>query len=320
MKSTDPEFEGCWRELRPQLERLLRGRGANPDVADDVLQETAIRLLKSWGRLDHGRSIGPFARTIAINCLIDLHRGQRAIPVEDVPDAPSVYDLEEHALARARLTTVEAVLDDLMPRDRTVLLAEVGMGERLDNPATKMARMRARRRLTAAMDRVAAAFGGVQLGWRRAGFWFQELKPAGESLLPIAASVVAVAVLGTTPGIIQADQRPPRRMVRIETIAAKRPHRHHESRVRTVLERDPQPVREEGEAADASASAPRPRPSPSESTVVDTGDASVRTRDGQGYKGVEVCRESTVNEADDGSTAVVVYDGTQHGSQPDSCS
>jgi hypothetical protein len=187
-----------------------------------------------------------------------------------------------------------------------------------------MARLRARKRLTAAMDRVAAAFGGIQLGWRRAGTWFQTLKPAGESLLPVmvgVASVMGAATFAPSPGLPTRSLDQPHRMVRIENISASRSAHRKDGPARSRSDRATNRSAVEAAPVEGVEAQPTPKPSPSENTVVDTQHAQARTQEGQGYKGVEVCTgEGTSDEADDHSNHVTIYDGSQTGEEDtDTC-
>jgi hypothetical protein len=219
---------------------------------------------------------------------------------------------------------VEAVLDDLAPKDRTVLLAEVGVGERVNQPTTKMARLRARKRLVAAMDRVAAAFGGIQIGWRRAGLWLQTVRPSGDPLLPVmvgVATVVTAATLATPPAPSIRQAHRTHRLVHAQEASARRPNQHRPGRAQATEKPDQQAVQIEAAAPVETSNEPTPRPSPTKKEIVHAGDAEASTKEGQGYKGVEVCTgDSTSDESDDHSHSVTIFDGTQEGDHPESCS
>lgn len=166
-------FDEVWRDLRPRLVAMLVRRGAPRDVAEDVAQETAIRLLKNWHLLDETRPTWPFARRVALNCLVDRHRRERFDTVCDLPDREGPHDVEEHGLARFRLTEVWRAMAGLTQKERSILLAELGVASTyVNDSATKMARHRARRKLTAAVGR-SGAFSGVPLAWRRFTGWLQ---------------------------------------------------------------------------------------------------------------------------------------------------
>lgn len=100
------EFEVAWRVQQPKLKRMLQAKRVPDALIDDVLQETALKLYRTWEKVDPVLPLEPLARTIANNCLVDAYRARRAIPVEEVPETALAYDLEDHALARARLGKV----------------------------------------------------------------------------------------------------------------------------------------------------------------------------------------------------------------------
>lgn len=145
-------FERIWTRIQPRLRRLLAARGIPSDVADDVLQDTALKLLRSWSRVEPNLPLWPLARTVALNCVVDHYRRSVEVPVGDVPDRPAPGDAEERGLARARLSQARVALTTLRPADQSVLLAEIGLAVRRDNTsAARMARWRARHKLLQAL-------------------------------------------------------------------------------------------------------------------------------------------------------------------------
>ena len=130
-------YGGLEQKLRAFLTRLT---GA-PVVADDLLQETFMRIHRARGSFDSGAAVVPWAYAIARNAWLDHVRaakvrgdGARAkssdeatLPVEATtgPDA----DSEQVAIARQTAALVETVLGKLAPaqREAFVLLRYEGM-------------------------------------------------------------------------------------------------------------------------------------------------------------------------------------------------
>jgi DNA-directed RNA polymerase specialized sigma24 family protein len=315
-------FEASWSRIAPKLRRMLIARGVTTSL-DDILQDTALRLFANWERVDHTRSLWPLAKKIALNCAIDGHRRRVAVPIATFPDRPGPHDAEEHAFARARLARVGAALRTLRGTDQTILLGEIGIGARSGHSsAAKMARQRARRRLTQALERMGTVFGFVPAGWRRLTGWTHSQVAADvQHLLPTAAGAVAamaIAVAGFTAGEPPARagaRQPAHSIARLPHSEAWRP-----ARVSSKVTNKLTTSRHETEAATPPSEVPASR-SPKEKSV-EAGPARAHAGEGQGYRYVALCTgEETAGEADDSETTVTVYDGSQDGDdEPVGCS
>jgi RNA polymerase sigma factor (sigma-70 family) len=71
-----PPFERFYEEHRAEVLRLLRRR-LGVDRADDAFQETFLRALRAYGRLDHGEHLRAWVLTIAQNVALDTLRRTR---------------------------------------------------------------------------------------------------------------------------------------------------------------------------------------------------------------------------------------------------
>jgi RNA polymerase sigma factor (sigma-70 family) len=76
-----PPFERFYEEHRSEVLRLLRRR-LGADRADDAFQETFLRALRAYGRLDHGEHLRAWVLTIAKNVALDTVR--RAHPTSEL--------------------------------------------------------------------------------------------------------------------------------------------------------------------------------------------------------------------------------------------
>ena len=88
-----PPFERFYDEHRGEVLRLLR-RKLGSDRAEDAFQETFLRALRAYGRLDHGEHLRAWVLTIAQNVAVDTLR--RARPTGELPergasDEPPAY-------------------------------------------------------------------------------------------------------------------------------------------------------------------------------------------------------------------------------------
>ncbi len=75
--------ERAWHEFGDELRRYFARRVRDPVVAEDLRQETFVRLLGSVGKLDDGDEIAPWIFRIARSVLVDAHRRNRARRVRD---------------------------------------------------------------------------------------------------------------------------------------------------------------------------------------------------------------------------------------------
>jgi RNA polymerase sigma factor (sigma-70 family) len=112
-----PPFERFYEEQRgfvlSQLRRML-GR----DAADDAFQETFLRALRAYPRLEHGQHLRAWALAIARNVALDALRGERASSAE-VPDIESVDEPLPYEELR-RLT------EDLPQKERAAVFLRYG--------------------------------------------------------------------------------------------------------------------------------------------------------------------------------------------------
>jgi RNA polymerase sigma-70 factor, ECF subfamily len=128
---------GLEQKLRAFLTRLT---GA-PSLADDLLQETFMRIHRARGSFEPGAAVVPWAYAIARNAWLDnvrsakvRHNPVRAVSSTDEasPSDPATgpeADAEQMAIARQTAALVEAVLRRLAPaqREAFVLLRYEGM-------------------------------------------------------------------------------------------------------------------------------------------------------------------------------------------------
>lgn len=152
------DFEAEWPLLARRLRHFLSRKKVLPSQQDDLIQETALRLYKMWDSVDRTRPAWALTVTIALNLLRDEYRrSAHADVVADLPELAHTYDVERAGLARVELARVRAALAEMSPAHRAVLLAEVGhAGSGAVDAGEKMRRMRARRKLTAILERVSA--------------------------------------------------------------------------------------------------------------------------------------------------------------------
>jgi RNA polymerase sigma factor (sigma-70 family) len=110
--------------LTPLIRRVVAARVRDPQVVDDLVQETFARLLQARPRLDDA-ALAPFAVVLARNVAVSYVRGRhtekrhlhRLVDLRE-PDRP-----EERALQQEEARAVAEGLARLPARDRTALVA-----------------------------------------------------------------------------------------------------------------------------------------------------------------------------------------------------
>ena len=200
--SDRPSFEVEWPPVARRLQSALRRRRVPHPLAEDLIQETGLRLFQIWERVDPGRDPWPLALTIALNILRDHIRADNRRQEVVVIDDPVEDDTEAAALARLELARVQEALVQLTSAQRSALLAEVGAATmpRESSPAMKMLRMRARKRLRALMDGASAAVGALGSVVQRA-LRAGSASSLGEQLAPGASIAAGVLWAGTLGGL-----------------------------------------------------------------------------------------------------------------------
>lgn len=183
-------FEECWPGIASRLAYLLVRYRVPAAKRDDVIQETATRLVSMWENVDRSRDVWPLAKTIALNLLRDEARKvYEEIPTEIEGDHPS--DLDRLFMARLEWSRVVTALAELSPQHRAALLCEVGEGERSGTSAEKMLRMRARRSLKEALKRLPALLPARL----RSLEWGTLFGPVSQTAVPGLACVACLSLL-----------------------------------------------------------------------------------------------------------------------------
>ena len=175
---TEEAFRAFYdRTARPLWAYLARATGA-PQAADDLLQESYYRLLRSATAFEDDNHRRNYLFRIATNLVRDRHRRparEVALP-DDTADAPMVAD-DGAARRFAERQDVTRALDALRPRDRDLLWlaytqglshAEMAQALGVKTGSVKLLLFRARARLASRMR---------ELGWAGPAAGAREDKP-----------------------------------------------------------------------------------------------------------------------------------------------
>jgi RNA polymerase sigma factor (sigma-70 family) len=123
-----PPFERFYEEHRDEVLRLLRRR-LGADRAEDAFQETFLRALRAYGRLDHGAHLRAWVLTIAQNVAVDTLR--RARPTDELVETDAAD--EEPAY-----TELADLTDGLGPKERAAVVLRYGYDLSYDQIATAL--------------------------------------------------------------------------------------------------------------------------------------------------------------------------------------
>ena len=123
-----PPFERFYEEHRAEVLRLLRRR-LGVDRADDAFQETFLRALRAYGRLDHGEHLRAWVLAIAQNVALDVLRRTR--PTSELIEV-AADDTRPAYAELAELT------DGLGPKERAAVVLRYGYDLSYDQIASAL--------------------------------------------------------------------------------------------------------------------------------------------------------------------------------------
>jgi RNA polymerase sigma factor (sigma-70 family) len=123
-----PPFERFYEEHRNDVLRFLRRR-LGVDGADDAFQETFLRALRAYGRLQHGEHLRAWVLTIAQNVALDVLRRTR--PTEELADTASTD-------SRPAYAELADLTDGLGPKERAAVVLRYGYDLSYDQIASAL--------------------------------------------------------------------------------------------------------------------------------------------------------------------------------------
>jgi RNA polymerase sigma factor (sigma-70 family) len=112
-----PPFERFYESHSSEVLAFLRRR-AGRDRADDLFQETFLRALRAYGRLEHGEHLRSWVLTIATNAIVDAARRER--PTTELSVEPAGED------ERSPIEDLAPLTDDLPPKERAAVVLRYG--------------------------------------------------------------------------------------------------------------------------------------------------------------------------------------------------
>jgi RNA polymerase sigma factor (sigma-70 family) len=123
-----PPFERFYEEHRDEVLRLVRRR-LGAERAEDAFQETFLRALRAYGRLDHGAHLRAWVLTIAQNVAVDTLR--RARPTDELVETGAADEQPAY-------TELADLTDGLGPKERAAIVLRYGYDLSYDQIATAL--------------------------------------------------------------------------------------------------------------------------------------------------------------------------------------
>ena len=97
MSGTPLSTERLWELLSSRLRSFLQGRVADPQVAEDLLQETFLRIHTGLDALVDDQRLEAWVFRIARNLLIDRQRARGSTPEDELDvEVPSTLEAQEN--------------------------------------------------------------------------------------------------------------------------------------------------------------------------------------------------------------------------------
>ena len=116
MPAAIPPFERFYETHRGEVFGFL-GRRLGRERAEDAFQETFLRALRAYPRLEHGEHLRAWVLTIASRIALDDVRRRR--PQDELPDLPT----ED---GRPAFEELAPLTDDLPPKERAAVVLRYG--------------------------------------------------------------------------------------------------------------------------------------------------------------------------------------------------
>ena len=117
MAATIPPFESFYEEHRTEVLRFL-GRRLGRERAEDAFQDTFLRALRAYPRLEHGDHLRAWVLTIASRIVLDDVRKRK--PAGELPEVPTEENWHPAFEELAPLT------EGLPPKERAAVVLRYG--------------------------------------------------------------------------------------------------------------------------------------------------------------------------------------------------
>lgn len=126
--ATIPPFERFYAERKDEIFGYL-ARLLGREAAEDAFQETFLRALRAYGKLEHGRHLRAWAFTIATRVAVDERR--RKVTVSEPVEIPVADDRPAYA-------ELEHLTGALPPTERAAVVLRYGYDLSYDDIGTAL--------------------------------------------------------------------------------------------------------------------------------------------------------------------------------------
>jgi len=155
-------LEDAWPAVADVVAAMLRRRGVDPWLVDDLVQETAVRVLAREAGYETTGDLRRFACVVAWRLAIDDSRAARHRNATLVDEHACATDVAREVETRETLAAVARGFRQLSPADQAALLTtEVVPADRRTSVRLAVRRHRARTRLLALVEVSLALFAAL---------------------------------------------------------------------------------------------------------------------------------------------------------------
>jgi hypothetical protein len=156
------KLERIWPETFRRAVAALRHKGIDGTVAEDAVQEAAVRAIAHAVPFKDADDLLRWVQTVAWHVVLDRRKCDKHL-VYDAPDAPSSEDTEVTVECRMRLARVGELLSSLTSAERAALAEHHVAGmDRREDTRWAVRRHRARAHLLAMLEGL-----GLLVAWLR---------------------------------------------------------------------------------------------------------------------------------------------------------
>lgn len=181
---------------------MLRRRGVRHHDIDEIVQETAVRVISTRVAYDDADDLFRWASVVGGRLAIDVHRRGVRLSDQELPDRADVVDVATAAEHRVVLRAVRDRLPEMSPRDQEMLLSAIRdepAASRRESVRLAVARHRARNRLRLLLDGLAGI--GILAWIRRNRLWSAPVEAISYAAVPTAACLLIT--LGAWTGLAE---------------------------------------------------------------------------------------------------------------------
>jgi hypothetical protein len=214
------DLESVWPDVATRLQSMLRRRGVRHHDIDEIVQETAARVISNAVRYDDADDLFRWAAVVGGRLAIDVRRRGARLSDGELPDRADTVDVAMAAEHRVVLGAVRNRLPELSARDQEVLLSsfhDEPVPSRRESVRLAVARHRARNRLRGLLDGLAGS--AIFLWVRRNRVWSAPVEAMSYAAVPAAACLLITVGAWTAPSRHPVNDAAPRLETAAQVIA-----------------------------------------------------------------------------------------------------